>query len=89
VATGTGLTYQWFSNVSNNNTGGTSVGSSNGGVTATYTPPTTSAGTTYYYCVVSGTCGGITSDVAAVIVNPRPTVAISNKINDDCMLSSV
>jgi Concanavalin A-like lectin/glucanases superfamily len=67
TATGAGLTYQWYSNASNNNTSGTSVGSSNGGQTNSYTPSTTSVGTTYYYCVVGGSCP-TTSNVSGAII---------------------
>ncbi len=70
VAAGTGLTYQWFSNSINSTTGGTSLGSSNGAQTATLTYSTASTGTTYYYCVVTGTCGYVTSTISAVTINP-------------------
>jgi gliding motility-associated-like protein len=70
VAAGTGLTYQWFSNSTNSTTGGTSLGSSNGAQTATLTYSTASTGTTYYYCVVTGTCGSVTSTISAVTINP-------------------
>ena len=49
TATGTNLTYQWFSNASNSTTGGSPVGTNSN----TYTPVTTAPGTTYYYVVVS------------------------------------
>jgi hypothetical protein len=75
TATGTGLTYQWYSNIINSNIGGTSVGAGSGGQTNTFTPPTTSAGTTYYYCVVTGTCGTATSAAVTVIVTAAPVVA--------------
>jgi len=75
-ATGTSLTYQWYSNVLNLNTGGTSVGAGSGGQTATYTPPTTSVGTMYYYCVVTGGCAPTASSAAVkVIVTANPAVA--------------
>src|SRR5579871_940108 len=74
-ASGTSLTYQWFSNTVNSNSGGTSVGSGSGGQTASYTPPVASAGTTYYYVVVTGTCGVVTSNAVAVVVNPLPTIS--------------
>ena len=70
VASGTSLTYQWYSNSSNSNTGGTSLGSTNGAQTATLTINTSTAGTTYYYCEVSGSCGTVTSTVSAVTINP-------------------
>ena len=67
-ASGSGLTYEWFSNTTNSNTGGTSVAT-----TATYTPPSTSAGTTYYYAIVTGTCGSATSNTSTVVVNDYST----------------
>ena len=69
---GTALTYQWYSNSTNNTATGTSLGSgSNGEQTATYTPPaTTTSGTTYYYCVVSQPgCNSINSTTAILTVN--------------------
>jgi len=51
VATGGGLSYQWYSNSTNSNTGGTLIG---GATSASYTPSNASAmATTYYYCEVS------------------------------------
>ena len=68
VATGTNLTYQWYSNTANSNSGGTSAGSANGGQTSTYTP-TVVPGTTYYYVIVSGDCGIATSNPSGAIVS--------------------
>lgn len=71
---GTGLTYQWFSNNSNSNSGGTSLGSANGAQTATFTPPSDVAGTKYYYCVVTKSCGSLTSVVSgAFTVTAEPS----------------
>jgi hypothetical protein len=75
-ASGTSLTYQWYSNTLNLTIGGTSVGAGNGGQTNTYTPPTTAAGTLYYYCIVSGACAPTaTSTAVKVVVTASPTVA--------------
>ncbi|APG60236.1 MBG domain-containing protein [Christiangramia salexigens] len=77
--TGSGFTYQWYSNTSNSNTGGTILNSpsniSNGSQTLTYTPPaTTTAGTIYYYVVVSrGGCTSISSSTASVTIRPQFT----------------
>jgi hypothetical protein len=72
TASGAGtLTYKWYSATTAVNTGGTLLGSANGGETSSYIPQTTVAGTQYYYCVVTGTCGSVTSQVSgAIIVNP-------------------
>ncbi len=71
-ATGTGLSYQWYSNASASNTGGATLNSSNGAQTNSYTPQATVAGTKYYYCVVTGTCGTVTSSVSGAF-NTNPT----------------
>ncbi len=77
TATGTNITYQWYSNATNSNTGGTLITGAN---SATYTPSTSTLGTVYYYVVVSGTCTpNATSNVAgAVTTNPIPSVTIGS-----------
>lgn len=67
-AAGTSLAYQWYSNSLNSNYGGNSVGAVNGGQTNTYLPPADTEGTFYYYCVVTGSCGTVTTDPVAVTV---------------------
>jgi hypothetical protein len=63
-ATGTTLSYQWYSNTIASNSGGTTVGTNS----ASYTPLTTSVGTLYYYCVVSAACGAsVTSNVSGAV----------------------
>jgi hypothetical protein len=52
-ATGTGLTYQWYKNVSGINSGGTLLPGAN---SPEYTPSSSSIGTSYYYCAVTGNC---------------------------------
>jgi len=75
TATGTGITYQWYSNASNSNSGGTSLGSGNGAQTNSYTPQSATAGTLYYYCVVTGACGTATSAVSgAFITTSSPSI---------------
>jgi hypothetical protein len=73
-ATGTSLTYQWYSNASASNSGGTIIASA---TSSSYTPPTTAPGTTYYYCVVtnSSSCTTTSSLSGAIIVNAVPVVA--------------
>jgi hypothetical protein len=71
-ATGSGLTYQWYSNTTNSNTGGTAIGTARA---ATFTPPTTTAGTYFYYVTVTGICGSaVTSAVSTVTVNPATAI---------------
>jgi gliding motility-associated-like protein len=76
TATGTELTYQWYSNTTANTTGGTSLASANGAQTNSFTPSSATAGTTYYYCIVTGACVTATSSVSgAFTVNPFPAAA--------------
>ncbi|MFD0778194.1 hypothetical protein ACFQZF_06660 [Flavobacterium myungsuense] len=76
AASGSGLSYQWFSNIAASNAGGTNLGSSSGAQTATYTPQNSTANTLYYYCVVTGGCSStlVTSNVSgAITVKALPT----------------
>jgi hypothetical protein len=85
VASGTAPTYQWYSNTTASNAGGTSIALA---TTNSYTPPTATAGTTYYYCVVTGTCGSVTSNVSGAItvnaVPANPTGSITVSANPSC-----
>jgi hypothetical protein len=54
AATGTGLTYQWYSNSTNSNTGGTAIANA---TSASFTPPNTTLGKQYYYVQVNNVCG--------------------------------
>jgi len=49
TASGTGLSYQWYSNAANSNIGGTLIP---GATSSVYTPQPTSS-PTYYYCIIS------------------------------------
>ena len=86
TASGTGvLTYQWYSNAVASTTGGTSLGASNGANTNSYTPQSTVAGTLYYYCVVTGSCGSVTSAVSGTFtINPIPTVSATPTTQTIC-----
>lgn len=64
TATGNGLNYQWYSNTTATTTGATLIPSA---TAAIYTPVTTMASTLYYYCVVSGSCGSVTSGFSGAI----------------------
>jgi hypothetical protein len=78
VADGSVLTYQWYSNVANNNTTGTQI---SGATFSSYTPSTASAGSLFYYVVVGGACAptSVTSAVSgAVVVNGLPNDNASN-----------
>jgi hypothetical protein len=62
VATGTNVTYQWYSNTLNSTANATSISAA---TSASYIPPAT-PGTMYYYVVVHGDCG---SDLISTIVS--------------------
>ncbi len=66
TATGTGLQYQWYVDTDNTGYNGTSI---DGATSSNYIPGTSVAGTKYYYVIVSGTCGVVNSQYAAVKVN--------------------
>ena len=76
TASGTNLTYQWYSNTTAINTDGTSLLTANGTQTSTCTPQAIANGTLYYYCIVSGTCGTATSAISEafnVYLTSQPT----------------
>lgn len=79
VASGLGLSYQWYSNTAASNSGGNLI---SGATSASYTPPTASVGTLYYYVIVSGSCGAsVTSNVSgAVTVNSTSSAALSSAV---------
>ena len=78
TATGTNLTYQWYSNTTASTTGGTLI---SGATNASYTPSTASVGTLYYYCIVSSaSCPSSTSSISGahvVIASPAAPSVIS------------
>jgi uncharacterized protein (TIGR02145 family) len=57
------LSYQWYSNTTNNNTSGTLI---SGATESTYTPSSSTTGVLYYYCVVANSCGSTTSNVSGM-----------------------
>ena len=67
TASGSSLTYQWYSTTSASNSGGTLI---SGATSATYFPPTSVGSSLYYYCVVGSSCGSVTSNISGnIIVN--------------------
>jgi len=80
-ATGTSsssLTYQWYSNTTNDFCGATAIPSA---TSASYTPPTSSVTTMYYFLIVKGACSNyLRSTMATVVVNPNPTPTISGNV---------
>jgi hypothetical protein len=63
------LSYQWYSNTTNNNSSGIALGAENGAQTASYTPSTAATGTVYYYVVVFNSNADVQSDTANIRVN--------------------
>ncbi|MDQ3279882.1 MAG: hypothetical protein M3Q69_00550 [Acidobacteriota bacterium] len=61
TATGTGLTYQWFTGTSGN-----TANPIPGATTASYTTPRLSKGTYNYWVRVTGSCGAVASNTATV-----------------------
>jgi len=71
---GTNLSYQWYTNTINNTSSGTLISGATG---TSFTASTASSGTTYYYAIITGDCGTVTTNTAAVIINALPTATIS------------
>ncbi|WP_329806731.1 GEVED domain-containing protein [Flavobacterium facile] len=91
TATGTTVTYQWYSNVSNSNSGGTLI---SGATSASYTPSTAAVGTLYYYCVVTAACGSaVTSNVSGAVnvtsVPSAPAGTINVSANPSCGIATL
>ena len=82
TASGTGLTYQWYSNTAASTTGSTLI---TGATNASYTPTNTTPSALYYYCVVTGTCGTVTSNISALrTVNAIPVAGTITGVNSIC-----
>lgn len=79
TATGSNLTYQWYSNSNNSNSTGTII---TGATSATYTPSTSSVGSLYYYVIVSGACTpALTSNISGLVtVNGAASITSSSAI---------
>lgn len=73
---GVGLpSYRWYASSVNSVVGGALIP---GAIGSNYVPSVATVGTTYYYCILSfstGNCSVIVSDIACVIVNPRPVIS--------------
>lgn len=81
TATGTGLSYQWYSNTTASTTGGTLISTA---TSASYTPSNATAGILYYYCVVSGVCSpAVTSNVSGPVTVNYGTLLWKGGANGD------
>ncbi|MDR3653106.1 MAG: PKD domain-containing protein [Paludibacter sp.] len=82
-------TYQWYSNIVNNNTTGTII---SGAIDSTFTPqPFVTPGTYYYYATVTlsgNSCGSATSNVADINAYAQPTVTSPSILTQSLCQSS-
>ena len=75
-ATGTNLSYQWYTNSVPSNSGGTAIP---GATSASYLPSSATPGTQYYYAVVSGCSPEATSNVSgSYTVNEHATLSLTS-----------
>lgn len=75
-ASGSNLSYQWYSNTVASNVGGTLIP---GATSATYLPSSAVPGTQYYYVVVTGCSPQITSNVSgSYTINDNGTLALTS-----------
>jgi ATP-dependent protease ClpP protease subunit len=85
-ASGTSLTYQWYSNANASNSGGTLI---NSATSSSYTPSSAVVGALYYYCVVTnGSCGSATSRVSGAITVVTSTTSISPNNTQNISMST-
>lgn len=79
-ATGSGVTYQWYSNNIDSNIGGTLIV---GAISTDYTPPNTSVGTTYYYVIVrnSYACSIKSNTIPVTVLDPPTLSSITGNSN--------
>ena len=79
------LTYQWYTNLNDNNTDGTLIP---GATSSNYTPPASAPGIIYYYVTASATgngCGTATSDQAAVTIVTDPSISTQPTGFSECL----
>ena len=88
IASGSNLTYQWYSNTSNSNSGGTliNVTCCNGAQSdILYIPVTAVDNATYYYCVVTGFCRTVTSAVSGLRTVGTIIISQSTAAQTQCL----
>lgn len=84
IATGTNLTYQWYKNTQNSNSGGDLIDLA---TTATYSPEKIGS-PFYYYCVISGSCGIVTSQASGPFVIAQSNAGTITATQNLCNNSS-
>jgi hypothetical protein len=72
TAIGSSLTYQWYSNTNASTSGSNLI---NGATSTSYTPVNSSPSALFYYCIVTGTCGTVTSNLSGLITISATPVA--------------
>lgn len=71
-ADGHNIRYQWYINSSNGTAGATAIEAA---TNASYKPSITNTGTAYYFVKVTGDCGEVNSNPAAIVVDPSTQIA--------------
>ncbi|GHT21903.1 hypothetical protein AGMMS4957_11410 [Bacteroidia bacterium] len=78
VTDGGTLSYQWFSNVNNNNSDGTAISSA---TNASYTPPTATSGIYYYYVVVTNTNNAATGAKTKTATSNTAKITVAEPVD--------
>jgi len=82
IATGSGLTYQWFKGAAPLANSGSISGTTT--ATLSFNAITSSDAASDYYCVVTGSCGVLPSNNAAIIVS-QPVVILTQPITSQTL----
>ena len=85
TATGSGLTYQWYSNQFNSNSGGTLV---TGATSSNYSPSSAATSTLYYYVVVTSGGASVTSSVSGPVIVGGTVVPANSIVASSTLISS-
>jgi|GEM_PF-3510343 len=78
TATGTKLTYQWYSNTTDSNSGGDPIKKA---TKASYSFKSTTVGTFYYYCVITNTDKSVLGNKTATTTSEAATVVVNALTN--------
>ena len=74
VAAGTSLSYQWKESATED---GTYSNVASGGTSSSYSVTPVAAGTKWYKCVVTGTCGTVTTEARKIVANAAVTYRVT------------
>lgn len=80
VAAGTSLTYQWKESATEDGTY-SNVSTGSGKTSASYSVTPDAAGTKWYKCVVTGTCGEVTTAARKIVANAAVTYTVTYEYN--------